>query len=445
MQHEIVWKLKKVLFKKWQAQTSKCDVQFYFYVISQNNKGWGVVMPEMLGVIKHSIANNYRVCFIANPGSNVEVLRLFDNVSCFDIWERFEFIHLAEVEIYARQLEISIGNSDKLRQLLIGNLGFNNLFPIIPDFNWPFSDLLRCIIHNTEFVHPDFTLFQSNFTHFTNLCFSGFESKNMQIKLKHENILKAQQLLKVDDSPRFVLTIREAPAYHGTDRDTEPEELDQLLQEAAKFTNKINLIGTKPSTKLISVISKYDSLIKIFDHTFTHYEVANYSQTDSNGNEKQLINTYLLTTPNVKMIAPTGIVTLISASGQFYGIFNTPNIFFQHQSHVISCPRRFSQLPNLSPLKAFIFGLSTMPDGEWFWERFPANPVVVFSAIENLLNQINSSDLDYLHTESIFNPKLLNTIRKELVSSPKILEHADLSNFGAHLIQDMPGQAIRYS
>jgi len=445
MQNAMELKIRSTLFKKWEALTYENNIPVYFYVISQGNVGWGVVIPEMLGVIKHSKDQNYRVCFIANQGTNIETLRLFENISDFELWERLQFIHDAEIETYNSQLGLSVGKSDQLRHLCINNLNLSNLFSKIPDFNWPFSDLLRCIIHNTEFVHPDFVLSQSNFISFVDLTRNGINSKDRPIKLKYENILQAQKLLKVDDSPRFVLSIREAPAYHGTDRDTEPEELDQLIQEAAKFTNKVHLIGTRPSNKLISIFSKYDSLINFFDHTFSHYEVKNYNQTDSIGNEKDLINTYLLTTPNVKLLAPTGIVSLPSASGQFFGIFNTPNIFFQNQYHMIACPRRFSHLLSLSPLKALIFGLTTMLEGNWFFERCPASPVVVFSAIENLLNQINSSDLNYLHTQSVFNPKILKTIRKELEFSPKILEHADLRNFGRHLIQDMPGQAIRYS
>ena len=158
MQNAIELKLRSALLKKWEALTYENNIPVYFYVISQGNVGWGVVIPEMLGVIKHSKDQNYRVCFIANPGTNIETLRLFENISNFELWERWQFIHVAEIETYNSQLGLSVGRSDQLRHLCINNSNFNNLFSKIPDFNWPFSDLLRCIIHNTEFVHPDFVL-----------------------------------------------------------------------------------------------------------------------------------------------------------------------------------------------------------------------------------------------------------------------------------------------
>jgi len=434
-------KIENTLFRKWESLNNKTERPTFFYVISQINTGWGVVVPEIIGVLKHSIRNKYSVYFIADRLSSFKTLELFDIGLHLNIINREKFIRLAELEDISNFFALSIGNSNILKQYCQTDPTINTLFTEVPSFHWPFGDLLRCIIHDTEFVHPDFLLNKSGIAEFERLVSSGISCQDREIKLTIPNINLAKDLLRTHDSPRFVLSVRDAPAFHGLDRNTVPEELDQLLLEASKFTKVVDLIGTSPSKLLRSVINKHSAKIKVIDHTYSDYH-SYHSDTDD---ARPLLQSYLLAAPSIKLLCQNGIIAIPSAAGQLFGIFNSVCIFHPWIHDALVVPRIFSYNTKLSPTKAFLHGLCCFTGKHWALERTLPSQKVVYSAIENLLIQYKSSNPCFIRDQSAYNPRLLNSIRRYLQKSPEIVEHFTLSQFGTHLIQDNEGTPIRFA
>lgn len=379
---EIASQIRNSLLKKWKSIRPMGEMPVYFYVVSQSNTGWGVVVPEMLGVLKHAAQNQYCVCFIANPGSNTETLRLFDIGSNLNIWGRETFLQISKLDKISQLLGHSAGNAGQLKEVCTKDQSIRQLFPEMPNFDWPFSDVLRCIIHSTEFVHPAFTLWRSIYANFENLTLHGMLPGEKPLKLSQPNTQLAQQILGSDESKRFVLSVREAPACHGLDRNTNPEALDQLLLIIKKFTRKVNLIGTSPGKAITAVLKKHSDAIKIIDHTYTSYETHELHSENNQGLSKHLVQSHLLSTENIKLLPTNGIVVIPLAAGKLYGAYDTPNIFSPWVNQALIIPRRFRFAPDLSPIQAFITGLTNRGGSEWIFDRYPPSLEATLSAFE---------------------------------------------------------------
>lgn len=443
---DIISQIRKTLFFKWKSLSTNNDLPVYFYVISHANTGWGVVVPEMLGVLKHAIHNRYCVYFIANPASNTETLKLFDIGRDLNIWARRLFLESSGIDRLSLLLAESVWNSDNLKQHCAANPIIRQNFLETLNFHWPFGDILRCLVHSTEFVHPTFNLARSTYANFENLTVGGMQARGNPIKLTTQNMQAAHKILGDDNSNRFVLAVREAPVHHGLDRNTNPEGLDQLLLTVRKFTSKIDLIGTSPGIALSAVLKKHCEALTIIDHTYSEYEAHALHSEDIPGiRRRHLIQSHLLSTTNIKLLPQNGITLIPLAADQLHGVYDTPNIFNPWAHSTLTIPRRYSFAPDLSPIQAFVVGLTTLRGKEWILDRNPSSPEATLSAVENLWHNQISGDPNMLFKKSIFNPKILPTIRKELFHATDIAKYYDLIDFGSHLIQDKAGKPVRYA
>lgn len=241
------------------------------------------------------------------------------------------------------------------------------------------------------------------------------------------------------------MSVREAPACHGLDRNTNPEALDQLLLIIKKFTRKVNLIGTSPGKAITAVLKKHSDAIKIIDHTYTSYETHELHSENNQGLSKHLVQSHLLSTENIKLLPTNGIGVIPLAAGKLYGAYDTPNIFSPWVNQALIIPRRFRFAPDLSPIQAFITGLTNRGGSEWIFDRYPPSPEATLSAVENLWHNQISGDPNMLFKQSIFNPRILPIVRKELFHATDIAKYYDLIDFGSHLIQDKAGKPVRYA
>lgn len=430
---------------RWRHLTKRDTIPIYFYIISNHNRGWGVVVPEILGVLKHAKEHGYRPCFISKEASHTATIRFFDIGQDILVWDRDQFIHEAGLETLSATLSQPAGE----KNFLLSNLAhLEEIRPLLDqchDYNWPFADLLRFLGHATEYVHPDFGLERSSYSEFARITLKGLVAGNSPITLARHYQDVARSLLVDDKEPRFVLSIRQAPPHHGSDRNTSPEELDQTLATLTRFTKSIYLIGSSPRDALCKVIRRYSSQVKIYDCTFSAYEAHTFEQDIDAGQSRHLLQSYLLSTPNIKLLPQNGLVTIPSASGQMHGIYGAPYIFNPHQKDVLVIPQRYSFAPELSPIKAFIYGLSTMPEGEWIFGRIPCKRDVLHAGIENLMAHHSSASGSYMLDHSVFNNTLLPVVRRNLCYASQIRKHLNQIDFGTHFIQDSSGLPLRYA
>lgn len=435
-------RLNTALFRKWQKLSLNSHKPIYFYVISEGNTGWGVVVPELLGVLKHARYHDYEVCFIANEGSHTQTVRFLSIGANLRIWSRSSLIELASVEPESRFLAAQAWNSDQLRSLSSNVNAISYVHGQLPAFHWPFGDVLRCMIHSTQFVHPDFTLQRSTYRDFEQLTTCGFLDRNTAVEMTPANRELAARLVGEKEGPRYILSLREAPGHHGIDRNTVPEALDKVLSELTRFTSEVDLVGTTPSLTLGSILRKYTNELKINDHTINGYE-AIVGSGSFELHQRLLVQTYLLTTSNIKILGHNGIIVLPCAADRMYAIYSTPYIFISFIRNALVIPNAFEHAPKVSAVKALLHGLSTNLSTEWYKKRLsPANEIFN-SAIVNLL-QTYSATGEVLRESAVYNPRLLQETRR-LLNHSRQLSDVDFGDFGSHLIQDRPGLPLRYA
>jgi hypothetical protein len=161
------------------------------------------------------------------------------------------------------------------------------------------------------------------------------------------------------------------------------------------------------------------------------------------------VQSYLLSTNNIKLLGSNGLFVLACASNQFTCFYDSANIYMQKMHNALYIPRRFSFAPDLSPLQALVFGLTSLERSYWHLKRLPPSSYATFSALETLVRHYESDDPLQIFREAVFNPRLLPTIRRYTAHLPSefIVSSClfDMNDFGTSLIQDKPGAAIRYA
>ncbi|MCP9775679.1 hypothetical protein [Cyanobium sp. WAJ14-Wanaka] len=439
-------RVRNALDKRWRQLAKNSHVPTYFYALSSHNQGWGVVVPEILGVLKHASVHGYRIQFIAKEGTHTTTIRFFDIGEELAIWDRDQFIFQAGLELYSSILSQRAWNKQEILANFSQNVEIVSLLDQNPNFRWPFSDIFRILVHSTEYVHPAFAQSRSIYSIFESLTVNGMVAGENPISLTSHNKVLARTILGNYVQPRFVLSVREAPLHHGgTGRNTTLEDLDQVLSILCKFTKSIDLIGTSPGKVLSSIIQKYSSHFKIQDFTHGNYETYPIDNLSPKNIESHLLQTYLLSTPNVKLLPQNGIAVIPSATGQMAGIYGTPNIFNAWMKDVLLMPQRFNYAPNKSPVKAFIYGLNCNYGESWAYDRLPCAYGVLQAGIENLLAHHLPGSEYCIRKNAFFDSKLLLATRRSINLVPNIKADFELVDFGTHLIQDSFGNPICYT
>jgi len=437
-------RVRSALDKKWREISVRVACPVYFYVISSINKGWGVVVPEIFGVLKHARARGYHVCFIATEGSHIETIRLFEIGVRIDVLDREKFIVSSGIESHSSILAQPAWNNRQLLTYLAEDLDIGAILRNTPEYHWPFSDLLRVMVHSTEYVHPEFAMDRAQYSAFEKITLHGLIAGSSPMRLTLNNINLAKHFLRVDGSPRYVLSVRQAPPSHGVDRNTSPEDLDQILRILSNFTSKIDLVGTRPTGELCNVIRRHSSHVRVLDHTYDAYEAYAPREDDMVSAQKHLVQSYLLSTANIMFMPQNGMVVIPSACGLMHGVYGSSSIFHPWQRHSLVIPRRFRFAAHKSAVKAFIYGLASKGDTGWVHDRISCSDGVVRAGVENLLKHYISDSPRTIYDDTVFMPGLVQAVRRLLPYSPQIKHHFDLVDYGSHLIQDAEGLPIRY-
>ena len=416
--------------------------QIYYYVISDCNKGWGVVVPEILGILKHAKRKRYKLVLITKPGNHTETIKLFEigkDLIVYNTDKLYEDCGLANQK---RLLEARISDSNLFyeNQDHFGDLRFEMN---VPEYSWPFGDLLRCIVHSTELVHPDFHLGRCNFSLFEQITVEGMKGDIEPLSLRDSVRMKGENHFRNKLLP-FVVSVREGPETHGgINRNTTPEGLDMLLEEVKEVTDEIELIGTMPKKKLREVLRSHNINLKINDYTYKEYESINLNKGVSMS-ENHILQTYLLATKSVKLLCENGIVAIPQAAGQVQGLFDADNMFQPYLDKAIVVPKGYGSNGKLSASKALIMNMISCENHNWIENRVPMKAPVVKGAIQNLMKLTLNYSQEEVESVSRYKPNLLRVIREEMINNPTIKDRLGYEVFGSHLIQDEEDKAIRF-